>query len=453
MILKLTFQSTLRTVRPVLVLAVAAFTAAAGAQAPGPRTPQAPAAVPQPVWSHDGVPTAPAQALVKELRDAAGYGLNPADYSGPWDAPQGQGAPDYDARLTAAASRFLNDLHFGRVDPKAAGFDLPQSRPPLDLPRLLDHLATGGDTTQVIASVEPQFIHYRLLLQALHHYRQLAAGQVAPTPQEAAQAPFAPRVRQIELTLERWRWLPGFSHPPIIVNIPQFRLFAFRTLQDRRDDILQMDVIVGKAFPTTRTPVFMQDMKYLVFRPYWDVPYSITRKEMIPAIRRNPGYLDRQRLEIVDATGKVVPYSPGVLAPLERGALRLRQTPGPDNSLGLIKFMLPNRYNVYLHSTPAHGLFDRSVRAFSHGCIRVKDPVALAQYVLRDTPGNWTAATIRQAMDKGPDNTVVRLQTPIPVAIMYGTVLAQEDGQVLFFKDLYGHDAKLSQLLHLPALK
>ncbi len=439
----------------MLLPAIVAFSAIAGAQAPAAlQTPSAsPAVASQPAWSHGGVPTAAALALVRVLRDAGSYGLNPADYTGPWDSPAGdQRPPDYDARLTAAAGRFLKDLHFGRVDPQAAGFDLPQTRPPLDLALLLNRLATGEDAAQVAASVEPRFIHYRLLKRALLHYRQLAAGQVTPTPQEARQAPYAQRVRQIELTLERWRWLPDFSHPPIIVNIPQFRLFAFHTLQDRRDDILQMDVIVGKAYPTTRTPVFMQDMKYVVFRPYWNVPYSITRKEMIPAIRKDPGYLAKERLEIVDGQGKVLPYSDTTLEQLARGALRLRQAPGPDNSLGLIKFMLPNRYNVYLHSTPAHSLFNRSVRAFSHGCIRVKDPVALAQYVLRDTPGNWTAATIRTALEKGPDNTIVRLKTPIPVAIMYATVLAQEDGQVLFFKDLYGHDAKLEQLLHLPAL-
>ena len=415
----------------------------------------APSAAIAQTWTHDGVPTPQAQALVRELRDAGSHGLNPADYAGPWDTPAPAGQPiatDYDAGLTAAATHFLKDLHFGRVDPKTAGFDLPRTRPALDLAPLLNRLATRGDAPQVIASVEPQFIHYKLLLEALHHYQQLAAATLAPTAAETRQAPYAQRIRQIELTLERWRWLPDFSYPPIIVNIPQFRLFAFRTTQDRRDDILQMDVIVGKTYPTTRTPVFMQDMKYVVFRPYWDVPYSITQKEMLPAIRKNPLYLAKERLELVDGGGRVVPYSPTALDQLKSGALRVRQAPGPDNSLGLIKFMLPNRYNVYLHSTPAHSLFSRAERAFSHGCIRVKDPAALAQYVLRDTPGNWTPEVIKDALETGPDNTTVRLKTPIPVLILYATVLAQEDGQVLFFKDLYGHDAKLAQLLRMPPL-
>ena len=446
---------TLRRTLRALCLTMTGLAFSAGASS-APQPPAAPAtasaSASQPAWSHAGVPTAQALALVRELQNAAGDGLNPADYTGPWSTPTaGQFAQDYDAQLTTAARRFLHDLHFGRVDPKSAGFDLPQSRPPLDLNSLLNRLATRGEAAQVAAEVEPQFIHYRLLKQALQHYRQLQAGQVTPTAQEAAQAPYAVRIRQIELTLERWRWLPEFSQPPIIVNIPQFRLFAFHTLQDRRDDILQMDVIVGKTYPTTRTPVFMQDLKYVVFRPYWDVPYSITQKEIIPALRKNPGYLDKERLQLVDGTGQVVPYSASVLEQLQHGGLRVRQAPGPDNSLGLIKFMLPNHYNVYLHSTPAHSLFSRTVRAFSHGCIRVKDPVALAQYVLRDTPGNWAAENISKALDRGPDNTVVRLKTPIPVAIMYATVLAQEDGQVLFFKDIYGHDAKLEQLLHLQA--
>ena len=435
---------------PALLAALFAATAVPAQQAAS-----APA---QPVWSRNGVATPQAIALLRVLRGAADYGLNPADYLGPPlgdPAPPGGSSavvPGFDVALTAAATQLLHDLHFGRVDPAAAGFDLPRTRPALDLPQLLDQLAAGHDTGAVLAAVEPQFIHYQLLKQALLHYRQLDAGSITPTPAEVKQAPYAPRIRQIELTLERWRWLPEFTAPPIIVNIPQFRLFAFRTLRDRRDDILQMDVIVGKTVPTTRTPVFMQDMKYLVFRPYWDVPYSITRKEIIPSIRKKPGYLSKERLELVDKAGKVVPESAESLTQLESGALRVRQTPGPDNSLGLIKFMLPNRYNVYLHSTPAHSLFNRAERAFSHGCIRVKDPVALAQHVLRDTPGDWSAAVLKSALEAGPDNTTVRLKTPIPVLIIYATALAQEDGSVLFFKDIYGHDAKLAQLLKLPAV-
>ena len=266
---------------------------------------------------------------------------------------------------------------------------------------------------------------------------------------------FAKRVRQIDLTLERWRWLPPFETPPIIVNIPQFRLFAFRTTEDRVADILQMDVIVGKTYPRTQTPVFESDMRYVVFRPYWDIPPSILRNEMLPKIRANPGYLAAQRLQIVSGQGDnspVVSPSPAAIEGLAAGKLRLRQMPGEDNALGLVKFMFPNTYNVYLHSTPAHRLFKESVRAFSHGCIRVSDPLALATHVMRDEPDDWTREKIDVTMN-GSKTIRVNLQHPIRVLILYGTALATEAGPILFFDDLYGLDKKLEQQLGLAPAK
>ena len=277
----------------------------------------------------------------------------------------------------------------------------------------------------------------------------------------ALTTPLSARVEQLSLTLERWRWLPEFSTPPIVVNIPEFRLFAFRSTQDRAADILQMDVIVGKTFPSTQTPIFMADMTYVVFRPYWDVPDSILRKEMLPEIRTKPDYLAKNDLEIVtnDTTAALVAPSPEAIAELAAGKLRLRQRPGPNNSLGLVKLMLPNPYNVYLHSTPAQRLFQEPRRAFSHGCIRVSDPVALAEHVLFNNvaggdPDPWTRTRIEAAMhDESPagQNRHVFLKRPIPVLVVYGTAMALENGEVLFFDDIYGHDAKLKKLLRNPA--
>ena len=264
--------------------------------------------------------------------------------------------------------------------------------------------------------------------------------------------PLAARVRQIELTLERWRWLPHFEQPPIVVNIPQFRLFAFHTRADREAEIVGMDVIVGQSFPRSRTPVFTEEIRQVVFRPYWDVPYSITVREMLPAIRRNPGYFARNRLEIVRGAGDdavPVPTTPENVVALAAGSLRLRQRPGPDNSLGLVKFVLPNAFNVYLHATPAHELFGESRRAFSHGCIRVRDPVGLAEHVFHDQPEPWSRERIEQAMREGPDSQRVTLARPVRVFVVYGTAVATEAGKVLFFDDIYGHDRRLEALLAL----
>jgi len=264
--------------------------------------------------------------------------------------------------------------------------------------------------------------------------------------------PLAARVRQIELTLERWRWLPYFDEPPIVVNIPEFRLFAFHTRADSEAGMLQMNVIVGQTFPRSRTPVFTEEIRQVVFRPYWDVPYSITVREMLPVIRANPGYLARNNLEIVRGAGDDatrVPPTPENIDSLASGLLRLRQRPGPDNSLGLVKFVLPNAFNVYLHATPAHELFGRSRRAFSHGCIRVSDPVGLAEYVFHDQPEPWSRERIERAMQEGGDSQRVTLARPIRVFIVYGTAMASEAGKVLFFEDIYGHDRRLEALLGL----
>lgn len=424
------------------------------------------------LWVADGQPTPTAMALLRTLQQADDYGLEPQDYdadglaalagevSGTAEALSAastaksedaarratidaQRWATFDINLSAAALKLVCDLHYGRIDPRAAGFDLGTLRADdLDLARELVALATTRDIASQLAAVEPQFLHYRLLERVLPRYRLLAVSE------PAAQA----KVRKIELTLERWRWLPAFRTPPIIVNIPEFRLFAFRTTADRAADILQMDVIVGRTFPRTRTPVFVADMTSVLFRPYWDVPRSITLREELPKIRANLAYLGAQHLEIVtgasDYTATRLPVSAESVQRLASGAARLRQQPGPDNALGLIKFDLPNRYDVYLHSTPARQLFLRQRRAFSHGCIRVSDPVGLAAYALRGTPGDWTPARIESAMT-GTQTRRVRLAHPIRVIILYGTVLAKEDGEVLFFHDLYGQDRRLGRLLGL----
>jgi murein L,D-transpeptidase YcbB/YkuD len=185
-------------------------------------------------------------------------------------------------------------------------------------------------------------------------------------------------------------------------------------------------------------------MRYVIFRPYWEVPPSIIHAELIPKIRRNPGYLAAHNFMVVDGAGDGVAGG-SVLAGLNSGTYRIRQKPGPKNSLGLIKFIFPNSYNVYMHGTPATQLFSRSRRDFSHGCIRLENPLALAEWVLRDNP-DWPADRITAAMN-GSETIQVNLTQPIPVLILYSTAVAEPDGQVHFFDDIYGYDAELRQVL------
>ena len=209
-----------------------------------------------------------------------------------------------------------------------------------------------------------------------------------------------------------------------------------------------MNVIVGKAY-RHETPVFDDDMLYVVFRPYWNVPPSIQRSEIVPAIQRDRDYIATRNFEVTTHSGQVVTsatISDDVLEQLRAGKLVVRQKPGPKNSLGLVKLIFPNQYNVYLHSTPAQQLFSQVRRDFSHGCIRVEKPEELTEWALRNNQ-NWTLAAVHTAMQEGEDDVQVKLATPIPVLILYGTAVAEEDGTVHFFDDLYGHDAELKALL------
>jgi murein L,D-transpeptidase YcbB/YkuD len=273
-----------------------------------------------------------------------------------------------------------------------------------------------------------------------------ADGRLGASTIKQLNVPLQDRVLQLQLTLERWRWLPAeFSAPPIIVNIPDFRL---RALDENNKVVMDMRVVVGKAM-RTQTPVFTRDMTYVVLRPYWNVPPSILRSEIVPAIQRDRGYIARKNYEVTTQDGEVVTagqISDEVLAQLRAGKLAVRQKPGPANALGLVKLIFPNEHSVYLHSTPSQSLFSRSRRDFSHGCIRVEKPAELTTWVLRNNP-DWTLEKVQQGMQSGTDDKTVRLAKSVPIFIVYGTALAYENDEVHFTDDIYGHDAKLAAVL------
>lgn len=265
----------------------------------------------------------------------------------------------------------------------------------------------------------------------------------------ALTTPLRQRVRQIELSMERWRWLSATGRPNIVVNIPQFVLIALPRADDAGGEPLEMRAIVGQTYAYTRTPVFTTAITQVVFQPYWDVPSGILRREILPHIRANPSFLDRYQMEIVQGDGddaRVIAASPEAIARLAAGKLRLRQRPGALNALGPVKFVMPNPFSVYLHATPERALFERSQRTFSHGCIRVGDPAALAQYVLRDAAGDWNAQAVDAALC-GTETLRIQLLRPVRVVVFYSTAVATQSEGVLFFEDVYGHDRKLQELL------
>jgi murein L,D-transpeptidase YcbB/YkuD len=271
-------------------------------------------------------------------------------------------------------------------------------------------------------------------------------GRLGPETVKQLNVPLSDRLGQLQLALERWRWLPSeFSAPPIVVNIPDFRL---RAVDENNKVALEMRVVVGKSM-RTQTPVFSREMTYVVLRPYWNVPPSILRGEILPAIQRDNTYLQKKRYEVTNNAGDVITsqeVSEEVMSDLKAGKLAVRQRPGPTNALGLVKLIFPNEFNVYLHSTPAPELFSRTRRDFSHGCIRVEKPAELTAWALRNNPG-WTVDRIQRSMQEGSDNVTVTLTRPVPVFIVYATALAYENGEVHFYDDIYGHDAKLVKAL------
>jgi len=419
----------------------------------------------------------------------------------------------FDASLTMATLRYISDLRIGRINPKHLKFGIDVQSKKYDLPEFItQQVANAGNIQSVFDQIEPPYAGYRRLETVLKQYIDLAAkgdgaklppvtksvapgdkyaettalaarlqllgdlpqggsfdsysgalveavkhfqtrhglapdGKLGATTVRELNIPLSARVQQIDDALERWRWMPTeFQQPPVLVNIPEFRLRAYA---EDHQLALSMNVVVGKAAPT-QTPVFTDDIQFIVFRPYWNVPPGILRRSVIPNIRKNSGYIARERFEVTDSGGNVVSANDDVAAGLQSGKYSIRQKPGPTNALGLIKFMFPNSYSVYLHSTPSTELFSRSRRDFSSGCIRVEKPAELAGFLLRNQPDGqqpWTTASAQTAMDSGKDNRQVNLKTQVPVLILYVTAVAEEDGTMHFFDDIYGHDKRLNALL------
>jgi murein L,D-transpeptidase YcbB/YkuD len=401
-----------------------------------------------PLWLDGHRPTDRVQALIDAVNGAIADGLDPSIYAldeiirGHEEARKGflrargfdrEEAGPIDVRLTYTYLQFASDLADGISDLATADSSWKIRRPRFDASAHLAAAIEHGDIKESLESLKPTTPEYVAMRRLLAEYRGRAAAG-GSTITNADQS----RIQQIELNLERWRWAPrarGERH--IVVNIPAYRLDVWngRTID------LTMRVVVGKK--DTPTPIFGGDMTYIVFSPYWNVPPGIANDETLPSVMRDPDFLARTNMEVLDASGKVVdPES----IDLDRAeAYRFRQRPGAHNSLGLVKFMFPNEHNVYLHDTPADSLFARRTRSFSHGCVRLEQPQALAEYVLSDQP-EWTPDKIVDAMHAGEERAV-RLKRPIPVYLGYWTVDISRDGAVTFAPDVYGLDARQARTL------
>lgn len=451
-----------------------------------------------PAWVRNGKVTPSALVMLQVFQDVAGRGLDSNDYPGFLTPPLGRmdltpdsvaGFAQFEIQLSIGALHLASDLRCGRIDPHALHADLPSSyqdfqpdefvwsashiqnrspefdsleptapgylrtktalrrylsltsTPEMILPPLQQTvhpgqssdimvalrkvLAKTGDLTETPNAINPEYDD--ALVDAVRSFRLRHGltpdGLLTAETYKQLAVPLGDRAAQLNLTLERWRWIErSFAQPPIVVNIPEFRVRAY---DSDLQVVLSMKVIGGGAYHR-KTPVFENQISSAIFRPYWNVPASIQHREIAPAMRRDSKYLEKHGYEVVRGLG---------------GSLRIRQRPGDQNALGLVKFSLPNVHDAYLHGTPAQSLFDRTGRDFSHGCIRVEDPASLAVWVLRENP-DWTREKIEAAMH-GSETLSVAVTHPVPVLIVYGTAFAAEDGAVYFLPDIYKEDAAL----------
>lgn len=461
-----------------------------------------------PAWVRNGKVTPSALALLQVFRDVDGRGLDSEDYPAFLTPPPGRmdmtpdsvaGFAQFEIQLSIGALHLASDLRCGRIDPHTLHADLPCSCQGFQPAEFVWNVSHVQNPTTEFDSLEPTAPGYLRTKTALRRYLSLATspeiilpplrvtvppgqsynlvvalrtlltktgdltelqndinpeydnalvdavrsfqlrhgltpnGLLTPETYKQLAVRMRDRAAQLDLTLERWRWIErSFAQPPIVVNIPEFRVRAYD--KDLRV-VLSMKVIVGGAYHR-KTPVFENLISSVIFRPFWNVPMSIQHDEIAPAMRRDSKYLERHGYEVVRGPG---------------GSVRVRQRPGDQNALGLVKFSLPNVYDVYLHGTPAQSLFDRPRRDFSHGCIRVEDPAALAVWVLKSNP-DWTRKKIEAAMH-GAETLSVAVTHPIPILIVYGTGFAAENGTVYFLPDIYGEDAALFSALRKLAVQ
>ena len=352
---------------------------------------------------------------LQERRQKARRGLLRREYYEPVEAAE------IDIRLTHAFVLLASHLANGELDPPKVNPLWSRPRDEVDVVSVLDQALQSKRIEQALRELAPHDQRYERLAGAL----------------QATSEADVNRRRTLELNLERWRWLPrDLGERYLVVNVPTFDL----RLYEQGRQTMQMRVVVGRT--EDPTPLFSDAITHIVFSPTWNVPPGILEDEIIPALKEDDSYLEKAGLEMVK-DGKVV--EPDEVDLDDPKSFQVRQPPGPENALGQVKFLLPNRFNVYLHDTPFDGSFVQDRRAFSHGCIRLQQPVELAERLLADQP-KWTPDAIKKAMASGQEQAV-KIQKRLPVHIVYWTAWVDEGGTVQIADDVYGRDRSQAAVL------
>jgi len=459
----------------------------------------------QPAWlDANGKPSPAAAELIEALGEVDRDGLRPSNYHHAQlqkqlialqqhnDASDTRSLTDFDLLFTDAFLTYGSHLLSGRLSPRTVDRDWEIKPRSQDLAVVLQEALTQGSIIESLKTLRPQAKGYVELRKKLHMYRRIeqeggwprvtrktskktlrarlkASGDLSGQGETIAKAlrrfqkrhglaetgtanaatrtalnvPISKRIQQIELNLERWRWLPDdFGARHILVNIPSYKMQVF----EDGEIVLESKAVVGRK--ERQTPTFSANMEYLVMSPKWYVPRSIAVKDKLPKLRRNPNALKRQRIRIYNSAGKEInPTSVNWRAVNSRNFnYRLRQDAGPRNALGRIKFMFPNRHSVYLHDTPSRKLFNRNQRTYSSGCIRISKPLELAEYLLKHDP-KWNKKRIKKVSTSGRQR-VVHLPKEVPVYLLYWTAWVDEEGLLNFRNDIYKRDKPLVRALY-----
>ena len=396
------------------------------------------------LWSSEGRVNKRAEKLFSEFAKADEWGLRARDFrSSDLTRMASQGALtssellDFEIRTSLTLLKYARHARGGRMELNRLSLDFDRKPPLLKPATVLISAANTADVQAFVQDLHPKHEQFHLLrkayLTALEDERSGRATSLVTTSKRKNRRQASRRLSErLLINMEMWRWMPetlGSRH--IWANIPEYRVRVVNG-----DSIIHSErMIVGKT--KHKTPIFSDEMETVVFRPFWNVPNSIKVKELLPKLLRG-GTLRRQNLKIALGKREINPASVN-WATTDIRRYHVFQPPGRRNALGQVKFLFPNKHAVYFHDTPTKHLFKRQARAFSHGCMRVRHPLKLAEVLLNMDKG-WGGARIKQLVRNGKDDNSVRLRSKLPVHVAYFTAHVGKDGRVQTFKDVYGHE-------------
>jgi murein L,D-transpeptidase YcbB/YkuD len=409
----------------------------------------------EPAWVGPQGLNSAAKRIAAEIARADEWGLDASDFAVPAAPSADASAADLveaELKVAVAVLTYAHHARGGRMNPSDLSLSIDRAPPLIEPKRVLDEITASAEPDTYLRKLHPQHAGFERLRQLYLALRAAPAPAPEPaaaeeptgkgakskakaTSAKAARPEFTPE-RRVLLNMEQWRWMPeSLGDMYVWVNIPEFTLRVVRN-----GEVVHTErVITGK--PENQTPIFSDEMETVVFHPSWGVPNSIKVKELLPGLLRGHDTLTRNGLR-AEYRGQPVDPESVDWSEVDIRNLHVYQPPGAANALGVVKFVFPNRHDVYMHDTPTKNLFNAEMRAFSHGCMRVRNPLRLAEIVMGHSDG-WSPDRVAQQIKRGPQNNNVQLATHIPVHITYFTVSADDAGKAQYFRDIYGHERRI----------